>query len=648
MSVQRTARRDKHAIVHTIKSLTDDNELFPFIEAIPDALYNPGQVHKVRPDNVVLLTPLLLSIDPELNILIRIAQFVSKSSYWSDNVRAQYSLACTRALWTLAWNYVDIRPVQPWNTDHLRQFVSRMLSFLKSVNSSPLAHDIWSALAAICFVWMHTLSDSKQTSSHLFIYRDLVKAISHEADFLPMIDTSFSRDMLAKIIRSQRAYTVKWIAVIDSLKPSETWHVIQLLCLHRYLVDSQKSFTSLKTLPGDFEWMCDTIYPYSKAPLEVKDNSENIPCLLYTGDFLLALEQYIDETGVLNDSTDTLMRQHLRLFLSTSTPPVCSRDEARQCRQFVLRYLHMRYEDCPLHGIWEKFDVGDLKRVGQCILEHIQDPLNNTEQSSVCLKVAFIFVSSDAYTLRVFRRTGDFFPKLFICLHNGPLNTAFKEADGYMLFKTLLDLVVCPRLVPPGDLYEPLPLENLEQTRAKLVQEYLLPYFLSLNTLNSLSYQYTLTIAIASRYINLSCKSKVPSHCIGALNKLGLPGTWQDVHEKVQEIFAESITNLVNTKINENTVPESVKLALLDAMAFLPSRPGDAPWKWVTSRRSAEILLRAISQNPGLQNVQILEMYRDLEEEGERGTKRLLKHCRQLISMAELGENVIDRNSSES
>ncbi|KAF5332439.1 hypothetical protein D9758_015131 [Tetrapyrgos nigripes] len=82
-SLQGTSERDGQALVFTMQSLTDDDELLPMIEAIQDVLYYDNQIpffrDYIRRANVDLIMPLIMSDDPEVNIISRITQYLKRS-----------------------------------------------------------------------------------------------------------------------------------------------------------------------------------------------------------------------------------------------------------------------------------------------------------------------------------------------------------------------------------------------------------------------------------------------------------------------------------------------------------------------------------------------------------------------------------------
>ncbi|THU78074.1 hypothetical protein K435DRAFT_769723 [Dendrothele bispora CBS 962.96] len=84
-SLDGTAERDLQAIKFTMRSLTDDAELLPLIEAIPDVIHGPDGI---RHANVQLIAPFFDFSDPQLNMRYQYRPvthpFMSTSSAWTD------------------------------------------------------------------------------------------------------------------------------------------------------------------------------------------------------------------------------------------------------------------------------------------------------------------------------------------------------------------------------------------------------------------------------------------------------------------------------------------------------------------------------------------------------------------------------------
>ncbi|THU91899.1 hypothetical protein K435DRAFT_222079 [Dendrothele bispora CBS 962.96] len=103
--------RDQQALVYTLNSLTDDEELLPFIESIPDVVCGPNGI---RISNREMLMPLVHSRNPDVNIISRISELIQRTSHWPDGPRRSQSWsACGRALWSLAFMLIQGPKVQP-------------------------------------------------------------------------------------------------------------------------------------------------------------------------------------------------------------------------------------------------------------------------------------------------------------------------------------------------------------------------------------------------------------------------------------------------------------------------------------------------------------------------------------------------------
>ncbi|KAK7471134.1 hypothetical protein VKT23_002546 [Stygiomarasmius scandens] len=886
-SVQENTKReerDKKAMAHTIRSLTDDTQLLPFIEAIPDALHDPFRRNQVRSANVALLLPLILSAEPEINVILRIAQFASKSGSWTGEFRKRSSLACSQALSTIACVSLEL-PASEYSNHHISvhsQWRRTVISSLE-VNDSSLGNDVWSALAAISVGCLYSIIENSLKSfptlngvTAMKTYKSLFEEVSAYADILlrmPFSDLSCLDALLRIFQRGQPSRNIPFEEIknkLAGLKGNQTWHFIRLYILHDYLVRSQR----LERVPADFEDICNIIYPSFKNPLSISQSNQNLshhlntsssllalqantketgpddntdmllkrnlklflstsvplcsdeetwecrnfvlsylyeryktcppdyawkhfdvhdldrirkctlehiqdppadvqqsdicfkvalmlmctfdlrwlrksdffpnlfhvpsisndqplgatshmsdaalnriifikmlqvrnttakrivteqaksiismngeqvrhliqvgilhryllesspnkpypnfelmcnaiyphskPCfeitgggdlsrLLRTSDQLLALKKHVNGRAEgLNDSTDALLRQYLKLFLSTSIN-LCSQDEARECRGFVLWYFHRRHKDCTSFNVWRKFWAEDLERIGQCILEHMQDLPNDVEQSEMCLRVALILMCTGHFRWLLYK--DDFFSKLFHFLRENPQEIAFKRNEGYLSFKTLLDLVLCVRspLIPYAD---PLVQESMERARTNLVSSYL-PPDLPRSGHDTKLHRDNLIVTVISRYINLFLETGMPSYAVGILEELHL-WDWisESIHEEIQIAFAESVARLIRKMSGTVLENESadLELTLLNVMAapHLPTVPGaetrlSTQWQWMNSRRSAKILFGALSQYKEPGNDRILDVDGRFRYLGKYGRERLFEHCQDLV-----------------
>ncbi|KAJ7438052.1 hypothetical protein FB451DRAFT_1416491 [Mycena latifolia] len=91
--------RDNRALVWTMKSLADDNELEPFVNAIPDVLWDPRDRLHAYEEHIQHLTD-----NPELEVLPRIHGLFKScdTGLLSPEVIKHRRIACYKALWAVA------------------------------------------------------------------------------------------------------------------------------------------------------------------------------------------------------------------------------------------------------------------------------------------------------------------------------------------------------------------------------------------------------------------------------------------------------------------------------------------------------------------------------------------------------------------
>jgi len=298
-----------------------------------------------------------------------------------------------------------------------------------------------------------------------------------------------------------------------------------------------------------------------------------------------------------------------------------SDDKAQECRHFVLWYLQNVKNP--------KFEYSDFELIGQCILEEMQDIQDNIERANMCLEVSLYLLTSGPEKLG-WHVQCNFYPMMFDLIRKLPLDGAFKQTEGYYFFKTFIDLAMCIHLISLADpTCKSLSGEVVEQVQTGLAQDYILPYFLYLDSLASASFSDNIFIAIISHYIHLFCESKIPPSCVGILRGLAYwPQTSLHIHEKIQIAFAENMAMLLKattSTTNQGLDSQSAKSTLSDVLVFLGQK--SVPWNWMTSPQSARILFNALSQH----QKETARMFR-LPKGGEAERVYLLEHCQQLLS----------------
>ncbi|KAJ7076003.1 hypothetical protein B0H15DRAFT_607678 [Mycena belliarum] len=107
---QREAR-DKRALAWTMKSLADDDELEPFVEGIPNAIWGPGG-RRIKYDDLIrglLEDPLVL-----LGSRIEHLMLSCESGLLEPNAQARRQISCLKAIWCLGMTAEkNDNPTQP-------------------------------------------------------------------------------------------------------------------------------------------------------------------------------------------------------------------------------------------------------------------------------------------------------------------------------------------------------------------------------------------------------------------------------------------------------------------------------------------------------------------------------------------------------
>ncbi|KAK7462958.1 hypothetical protein VKT23_007539 [Stygiomarasmius scandens] len=140
---------DQKAMTFTIKSLTDDSELLPFIEALPDAINGSGVF---RHSNVSLLAPSIMSSNPSLNIIAHITAFTDNPSAWLDEKLGIRCLtAYPQAVWSLAQTFTESIPIAAFDLTKVwfPEAIANKLLDIESITEAAQNHSATSALALV-------------------------------------------------------------------------------------------------------------------------------------------------------------------------------------------------------------------------------------------------------------------------------------------------------------------------------------------------------------------------------------------------------------------------------------------------------------------------------------------------------------------
>ncbi|KAJ7899738.1 hypothetical protein B0H13DRAFT_1477895, partial [Mycena leptocephala] len=91
--------RDRRAVVWTVRSLTDDNELEPFVEALPDLVWGPNGRRRVYDDVINMLLE-----TGDIHLVSRIEGLLRgcDGGVLSQDLQIRRCISCFKALWAVA------------------------------------------------------------------------------------------------------------------------------------------------------------------------------------------------------------------------------------------------------------------------------------------------------------------------------------------------------------------------------------------------------------------------------------------------------------------------------------------------------------------------------------------------------------------
>ncbi|KAF5371281.1 hypothetical protein D9758_004178 [Tetrapyrgos nigripes] len=601
-SVVNPLERDQQAMVYTLSSLTDDEELLPFIEAVPEAVYGPSGA---RTTNRELILPLLRSSNPDVNIVSRISELIMRSRQWADHsFRSRSELACARALWSLAFMLIQgPQPQMQLEHDHRRVyfFDSKTVRLLSDSLHFHRQYSL-SAIAAIHLSREYSLRYCIKTVAKLLSSADSSHALRENLIFAKRIwariDTAYGGSAfpphvirlcseLLDILQRDTSDGLMTQAkgVLSQLENDRPWLIARLYIFLDYLWSS----TRQKVLPHELDIMCKAILSHMK--MEVGDDDWMNICQTF-----LTAYQYLVEPQ--DDQSDELMFQWMRLIFcmhqSLADHPISAK-----CRRQMQDYIAKRVVDkeavrilwgrCELELLGNSPKSPDQNSLQACILKDLQ---GNAEHPGTCLGSIWSLAVS------LYEPQDDGYVQWFKPPSLRNVHPKFMEHSTFPLVKTLLDSVSCAECVSTPVFY--LKNTNHRASIQTILDEYLpglgpIPFPDSQQRALWLSGQYYITslyTAVLSRFISLSCSHKATNHLDACRIVFHALRRYEgEMHELSQIQFAESIFQLVDTMLSGNFEP--LHLSEIVAAVWNISKT----WVWITSPKCAEIIVDAIRRH---------------------------------------------------
>ncbi|KAK7461296.1 hypothetical protein VKT23_008475 [Stygiomarasmius scandens] len=448
-----SAARDHQAITYTFRSLCEDNELVPLIEAIPDLVYGPNGV---RSANLCLITPLLESSVPEMNILFRITDFMGKCASWNDpTLRARCTTACPKAIWCLAYMLIQV------SSDKMS------LSGIDSLQASPIARGAvrilksssilstefsTSALALVRLSQMYSLRRTLDLLEELLEnnttekLEEVMKVLMNTIDMdwslfpitIPSLSGSFAFfDLLVNIhlLAEERTFenlenTRQNLAQLRGsiMLP---WDLVQAFILSEYLTNSVKA----RSLPYEFAETCNALFPRSFVEDDVITGDKHDAFCAPISQFKSVLP------SDMNNRSDTVFIYSLRLFCLNQSLASSSSPGPAECREIIQRYIASRSSD--VQAMITLCDNDQSHYMEFCVL---QDLRQGTGHPDACLR-ATLTLLGNLYNILQSRsetlsRLLQFGKDVFAALKN-PVSSSYYHHILYPFIRNLSNLTVC-------------------------------------------------------------------------------------------------------------------------------------------------------------------------------------------------------------
>lgn len=254
-------KRDDEAVVWTVKSLTDDTELLPFVEAISDVVYG---AKGLRLENKHLLFHILYTDDSQTSIVRRITDLMhdTESPWVDEKLRSRRQNACWKALWSLGFMIITDSG-KSLSLDNWQRFEFGSDTIKELMSIEVKNGDTHSATTVLRFIRLKMLEMSLRQITNecdmtsepsqmqtLESVRDMLAQVPD--DVVPQIPY----DPLRRLKRSlpDNAHTQE---VLETLSSDSYWAGKQIIILADYLGASLRA----QSCPYEFFVTCKAIWP---------------------------------------------------------------------------------------------------------------------------------------------------------------------------------------------------------------------------------------------------------------------------------------------------------------------------------------------------------------------------------------------------
>ncbi|KAF5366153.1 hypothetical protein D9758_005778 [Tetrapyrgos nigripes] len=628
--------QSQRALAFTLKSLTDDFEFLPLIEAIPEAIYDST---RVRYANISLIVPFFISDTPTLNIISHIAAFGQNPSVWLDEKRKVRCLtAYSRAVWTLAYVFVSTASTSGEWFDHgirrrtivdmTRVWFPRSIEYKLDSFDFP-KHYAASALALLRFSQLRSLQAGVSS-----IKDALQESQGRREAFWTPKTHSLRRQLKARITEVSyswafgvyEAFRVNFLPALDLLVsarddaehsrrlediiPSsldvdlEQWIVAQITILGHFLANSVDSGLEKPHMMSEtYNFLSETItHELKTIQFSVNDNFRLIDSLC------APIRRFADVTQR-DPFFDTLFVYSLRHF-TWDRDWACKSQfhEAVECRKLIQDYfVNKSFNAVTLCEADESLYLED------CILADFGSEYGDPTKYLPATWLLFYCLTKSPYAAH-----NDFAKKVSMAIRNATNSSVLAQHELFALTKIFADAVVCSLLVytPWQRIHD---LDGLLNWVKRIGRE-LLPerkefddFSLAPIALNSipdfLIYVSSLQLILIANFITACQEPVVEVHpfrleAFKKICELPDPSHFVDlskIDKKTQIRFAEGVLELLSSCRNGNggaVGAASNENATLQSRMFETILEScDDEFAWITSAGAAATLLEGLERH---------------------------------------------------
>ncbi|KAF5357635.1 hypothetical protein D9758_007523 [Tetrapyrgos nigripes] len=657
-SLQGTSERDRRALVFTMQSLTDDDELLPMIEAIQDVLYydnqKPWKPDYIRRANVDLIMPLIMTDDPEVNIISRITQYLKRSQVvlqdsppHGQGMPSVYSLVYT-LMYMLVTTPQTTNESQILNGKHVQTHLAFTEDLLLHITTVSWDHrSLSSTLALLRFRWISCIRDVVASISR--VVDDMKKAngqnipasalqgqISHLNKIWESLDESrmdrihiltslnyspfhgaLDFHQFPRTLELAGEALKKWgmsvehstepcpaavpeelEATLATLQQDDTWNVTCSTILFEYLqlqVVGVWPEVGISEFPHDFEHIWGIIYPH-RLPLYMVDLPMDLG-----GFYMFPLETLLrwllDQSTAIDDKVDLWMEKYMQLFFSIKEAQ-SNTNVAISSRNLFLEYFSQRGTEAvakpPHDSSWINCCIyQDSYRhlVGECVIQNMR---HETVPESLTCEAAFLF--SLFCTKRGWPEPA--LLELWKILDDSDITSSTQNTDILFLRITLSLINIYQFSWGYGRG------EESQSMEATLLQQYLSDGLIPPSSPETL--RLSLWVALQTEWLDQLTRNRPFAQlnlcnllCRDQIEFLRKPTDFIEVNQKLQIRFAEIYSNFIEAMVSE--LEDAWPDKYLDRVhpsvyGFFADYRNVFQWDWITDLKCAKTIMEAIQK----------------------------------------------------